>query len=69
MYWKMRNRNNLAISWYTSNWIWKKIKDNRDEKLLVTKSDKEYEKICEWIQYVSEDKESNKSTSRKTDSK
>ena len=37
------------------------------KELLVARINKRYRKICEWIQYMSENKESDRNTSREVD--
>jgi len=39
------------------------------KELLVARSNKRYRKICEWIQYVLENKELDRNTSREVDNK
>ena len=47
------------------------MKDNRvsNKKILVARDNKICREICEWMQYMLEDKKSDRSTSREVDGK
>ena len=49
--WSVESRGNLVVSWCTSSWTWRKMKDNRvsNKELLVTRNDKRYKKICKGL--------------------
>ena len=65
--WETESRDNLVASWCTGGRTWRKVEDNRvgNKKLLVAWSDKGYEKIYEWMWYVSKDEKLDRGISGK----
>ena len=46
--WRVESRDNSVVLWCASSEMWREMENNRvnNEKLLVTKNNKRYRKIC-----------------------